>query len=527
MKNDENEFFEKILFNKKPLYETELQEKSTSKIIEEPNEPTKMSNAKKPNHHLFHLLKEHLTCEMYDAFIKMIETHHWILKIFLGIFLLAANALNAYMTIGLILTYLQYDVISTSRTFYETPSKFPMVTICNQNPFTTLNGLSFVNEFFDASIMVNTSYLFKSYYVAGVEMGLMSNIWKLNDLYKKSISHSLDEVLIGCKFNYKPCTSADFIWIFDKNYGNCYSFNTGFNSSGQEVDLKVSNLAGSAYGLQLDFYVNYHQNLTSFNSLWGGLGAIIRIDNVTNVIDHVRDGILAAGGSFTNIALGRENKFIMKKPYSDCVLDNDEATSFNSDIYNAIIISKFSYGRQFCLIQCIQKYIIKMCGCSSPVFESVFNESRCSNVTVINNCVGPAFFVSEDENFMTNNCLPLCPLECNSTKFTYDVSATKLVGDPYVDIIQNNANLAQDFVTQEINADTVSASVAKVNVFYDSLSYVNTEELPALDIITLIANMGGTWGLFLSLNFFSIAELMTTLIELFYYNREKNVKINK
>ena len=65
-----------------------------------------------------------------------------------------------------------------------------------------------------------------------------------------------------------------------------------------------------------------------------------------------------------------------------------------------------------------------------------------------------------------------------------------------------------------------------VNVFYESLSYVNTEESPAVDILTLIAGISGTWGLFLSVNFFSLAEIITTLIELFYYKREKNRKIS-
>jgi hypothetical protein len=85
-----------------------------------------------------------------------------------------------------------------------------------------------------------------------------------------------------------------------------------------------------------------------------------------------------------------------------------------------------------------------------------------------------------------------------------------------------------DYVTQQINANTASDSVAKINIFYDSLSYVINEESPALDIITLVANMGGSWGLFISVNLFSIAEIITALIEIFYYKREKrNGKRNK
>ena len=481
---------------------------------------------------LMDLLKENLTCEMYDASLKLIDTPHIVLKVFLCLFLLLTNALNAYITVGLIMTYLNYDVLSTSRTIYETPSMFPMITICNTNPFTNVNGLSYVNQLFSASSIANVSYTKKSYTISSTRNALMSLITNSNDSTKKTISHSLDNFLIGCKFNFIECTSADFSWVFDKNYGNCYKFNSGLNSTGHEVNLKMSSLAGFSYGLQLDLYVNYHQNLSLFNSIFsgGGIGALLRINNVTNVIDQGADGIFAAGGFYTSISLGREKKMTKKSPYSDCVLDNDVTTSFDSDIYNAILASNFSYSQQFCVIQCIQEKIIKECGCSHPFFESVFkNVNKCSNQSVIVKCARPAFFdaLNESKAYISEYCLPNCPLECNSTRFTYDTSVAKLVGDPYVDIIQNNPNLAADFVTRQINGDTVSSSIAKVNVFYESLSYVNTEESPAVDILTLIAGISGTWGLFLSVNFFSLAEIITTLIELFYYKREEKRKISK
>ena len=477
---------------------------------------------------LMTLLKENLTCEMYDASLKLIDTPHILLKLFLGLFLLVANALNAYMTVGLIMTYLNYDVISTSRTIYETPTTFPMITICNTSPFTNLNGLNYVNQQFSASSIANVSFLSKSYTISSTRSSLMSFFSNSNDSIKKTISHSLDNVLIGCKFNFQPCTSTHFSWIFDKNYGNCYRFNSGFNDAGHRVVLKNSSLAGFSYGLQLDLYVNYHQNLSLFNSVVGwGTGALIRINNVTNVIDQGADGIFAAAGSHTSISMGREKKMTMKSPYSDCVLDNDVTTSFDSDIYNAILVSNFSYSQQFCVIQCIQKKIVKACNCSHPFFESVLNVNKCSNPSVIANCARPHLFDSLNESnaYIAEYCLPNCPLECNSTRFTYDTSVAKLVGDPYVDIIQNNPILAADFVTRQINVETASASIARVNVFYESLSYVNTEESPAIDILTLIASMSGTWGLFLSVNFFSLAEIITTLIELFYYKREKSGKI--
>jgi len=285
----------------------------------------------------------------------------------------------------------------------------------------------------------------------------------------------------------------------------------------------MSNLAGSSYGLQLDLYVDSYENLTLFNSVMSGKGIIIRIDNQTNVIDYAAEGIWVAAGLVTNLALSRGNKFIQKEPYSNCILDNDATTSFDSDIYKAILDSNFSYSQQFCLTQCFQKLAIKECGCYTSFFSSVFvNANKCPLNKL--DCNQNAYWnVFSTHDYVNNFCLPLCPLECNSTKFTYTTSTSKLVGNPYVDIIQNNPNLAIDYVTRPINANTASESIAKVNIFYDSLSYVNSEESPALDIITLVANIGGNLGLFLSVGLFSIAEIVTTLIELYYYKKDANM----
>jgi len=91
----------------------------------------------------------------------------------------------------------------------------------------------------------------------------------LTDTERKQLGHSLGDILYDCTFNNQPCSSEDFIWKFDRFYGNCFVFNSGFNQTGQKIDPKQSLLAGSAYGLSLAFYVGFHENLTLFNSVFG------------------------------------------------------------------------------------------------------------------------------------------------------------------------------------------------------------------------------------------------------------------
>ena len=106
----------------------------------------------------------------------------------------------------------------------------------------------------------------------------------MTDFSKKSLGHDIMDSMLLCSFNLNECTSADFSWYYDSLYGNCYSFNSGFNSTGQKRDASVSYLAGNWHGLIVDFYVRSYENFSLFNSLWGGSGAILRIDNVSHVV---------------------------------------------------------------------------------------------------------------------------------------------------------------------------------------------------------------------------------------------------
>ena len=60
-------------------------------------------------------------------------------------------------------------------------------------------------------------------------------------------------------------------------------------------------------------------------------------------------------------------------------------------------------------------------------------------------------------------------------------------------------------------------SFVKLNIFYETLSYTNSEESPQWDIVSLVASIGGNLGLFTGLCMFSLGELLIALIELILY----------
>ena len=155
------------------------------------------------------------------------------------------------------------------------------------------------------SFSENTSTLQKQIQVFMIQTKAFKIINNFTDLDKKSLGQDLKDSLLGCAFNLDKCSSNDFSWYYDAFFGNCYSFNSGFNSTGQRRDDSVSYLAGNWHGLQVDYYVRSYENFSLFNSIWGGTGAILRIDNVSHVIDHIknRDYLTSISWSFFDPAL--------------------------------------------------------------------------------------------------------------------------------------------------------------------------------------------------------------------------------
>ena len=69
---------------------------------------------------------------------------------------------------------------------------------------------------------------------------------------------------------------------------------------------------------------------------------------------------------------------------------------------------------------------------------------------------------------------------------------------------------------------TASESFVSLNIFYDSLSYIRTSESPQMNVVALLASIGGNLGLFLGVSVFSLCELIEVFIEVFYIFYGKN-----
>jgi hypothetical protein len=329
------------------------------------NESKAKSNHLNQDDKIILLVKQNLTNEAVQGFFKIFFDSSKTIKCFWTLSLFVANGLNAYLIISSIMTYLSFSVSTSSKTIVENPTDFPQITICNNNQFCTLKAIEFLKQInrqvqpdldiFNQTQLSQMSIESKEKTIRFVYNAAVARMLSKNfsDEQRKSLGHSLDEILYECKFNNQKCTSNDFKWKFDRYYGNCFVFNSGFNASGHKVDMKRSLMPSSVYGLQISFYIGFHKNLSLFNSIYGK-GGYLRIRNASMMEDDSLDGIFLTPGLNPSISLERKFVFHLPKPYSFCDLENSNGGRVNVDssLFNLIHHSAFAYSQQFCFNQC-------------------------------------------------------------------------------------------------------------------------------------------------------------------------------
>ena len=522
----------------------DLRKKEFSKKLEK-NEINKNDHKEMESIEVKDLLK-HLRNETLKMLIRIVNSPNKLTKIYLLILFITATTFSSYLVINSILSYLEYPVLSTTRTLYERPSVFPKITICNVNQFTTKESIDFlkqVNKEYNSSIDIFNAEHLKNLTFAQ-KQDLFGNIilnanYKMNSnnltvADKKKFAHGMKDMLIGCKFNYKKCTKSDFYWIFDPNFGNCYVFNSGQDGNGTgTIPLKISAIGGYWFGLQIQLYVNFHENLTLYNAfaaglgfnvmVVGGLGALVKIENNSYLTDETNyHGVQVSPGFQTNIVLSRAFRLKLPKPYSDCDIDNDSSKSFNNnEFFKLFAETNYQYSQSACLDICYQKLSINICNCTDPTSLSLYDTANCQgqeqyscNWEVYNNFTNP-------NGTEYSYCINLCPLECNQTEYkTTSISTVNLIGEYYVDFIKQNKNLSADFVTKTLDSKTAANSVVSINIYYDSLSYDLTTESPAISAIDLFAEIGGQLSLLLGLSLFTFCEIIEIFIEVFYIKKK-------
>jgi hypothetical protein len=456
------------------------------------------------------LLKESINLSNIDVLNKIFEYEQIWRKLLWLLILLILTGLTCWLLLLNCISYFDYDVISKIEILNERPSNFPVVTICDNNPFTTLYAQGLLNFFniinLNSNISYNEAYVGINYAFNDAKIHAKAN-------YDENVQKKLGfpfESIHSCYFNSRPCNmSNDFEWIYSYEHGNCWQFNS--------QSEKQTYFEGEENGLKMEIWplVNSNKYPVVFST-----GLVLFVHNrSTSAVPPLSERIYIRPGKKSRIGVERIFSSNQPKPYSDCTQDFND---FNTDIYRFILNrSSFAvYRRVDCLDLCRQKIIIQNCGCYFAKYDKLYSSLvPCLNVSQ-RECLS-----LYDSNFTIENwnkCLRECPLECDSVK--YRVKVSSLIYPSQQEYLSN------PFMTNKMNAtykEFKQISYA-INVFYSSMQYTKITQTPRMLLFDLFSLIGGALGVFMGMSVFhliELAEICASLLGNFVYTRKKLNKI--
>lgn len=419
-----------------------------------------------------------------------------------------------YTIVSVLIAFLQFEVLINQQVTTDTPIDFPAVTVCNLNPFDrrtsqnyidqvlAKNNLTYVNDTTKIDInpkLINT--LIKSSIIGDK---------KLNLTQVENLGFQLGYMLLTCYFNDVPCNENDFIWRFDFDYVNCYTFNSGYDKHGNKIPIKQINEAGSDQSLKLELFLGYDLTQSQY-ILNSGARVIIHNQSFTPIISS--EGIDVPTGFQTNIGIKRSFLFKMDSPYNDCIKNTRSADSYDSKYYQAIfkILNMTTYSQKICYRLCLQEFIRKKCSCIDGSLPSIDkNTEICQNIDSLK-CVAESRvdYFSDHESELCSDC----PQECDTTSFQISASSSRYPTRYYQNYLSSRTNILSRFPPGTPSSE-ITKSTVLLNVFYDDLATTYTTELPALTPVGLLGIIGGNLGLFIGISLLTFVEIIELILEI-------------
>ena len=467
------------------------------------------------NSEIKNCLKEFaLSKTSFYAIANIIKSKHFIGKFFWFFVLVGCTSFFTWFTF--LMFKIQYEVVTRTQFHPEVITRFPGVTICNQNPFVTEYSNKILSEFFNKS-EIRESYLDKNGVIRWSKLPELKFLIKafafnLSTKERNNLGYKSNVTILGCTFNMKECNSSEFATYYNFDYGNCIVFNW-LGKSTYSSELKNVSINKKFYGgLHLDLFVGYNQ--TDYNSIFDQ-GAHIFIDNQSNYYFYSETDVPV--GFQTDIRIKRS--FIKKQPapYSSC--QNLEQMDYSNGKYKSSGVLT-PYTQITCSLKCFDDYLVKKCNCSFPVFILIDNDSRrCNSISDWKCSINSSkyFYGSSVE---INKCAESCPLECKSVKYSLTSSQIDYPSKGLANIIKLDPIIQEKFnFTSNISDEDLKNSLVSLNIYYDELGYTTIDEIASYDwqvFVTLVAsNLGICFGLsFVSI--FEIFEIVFMILKKIY-----------
>ncbi|KAI1709940.1 amiloride-sensitive sodium channel domain-containing protein [Ditylenchus destructor] len=416
--------------------------------------------------------------------------------------------------------------------------RFPVVTICNQNPY-KYDVIRSNPNFSDIAVLMNDyQRMVASRYgdISDDHFGfnivntrLQKEMWaqkalillanQIPEEIRRQATYSFEEFFRFCYFNNVPCMGANFTSYLDATYGTCYQFNVPNTTDFQTYR------AGSLFGLrtlllpkQVDPGGNRIYLPTTTLS-----GVVIRVEHQDK--DPAMDsfGLNCPVGREVMVTMELAETTLMKKPYGQCV-DNIKG-SFN-------YYPNKVYTLQTCLRSCRQNRAINFCDCADPRYNKPDNISYC-DVTQIQ-CLFGLESQSVNNTFSPIRdcgCHPPCE-EYNIitliSQATFPANSFNVLNGPGLDYKYSCGNPNSFFGGDKKRCiQWYKQNSLVLNIWYDGLDFESNDQTPTYTITQASNDLGGQMGVWLGVSVISVIEFIALLIMVcLYIAYGRRVQIN-
>ena len=454
------------------------------------------------------------TLTKFDCYSKIFMSESLSARIVWLIFFAAFTSLTIWLVSFNIINFFKYEVTSKIEIKTERPTTFPAITICDNDPFTaTYSQDLFQNvstKHFGHDIENMTLLDTFAKYRSITELTKMHVSDPSYESKRKNLGKKFDSLVFSCSFNNKVC-SKTFLTSFTRtyfsyDYGNCFQFNSGLNDLNTLIEPNKIDTEGNKHGFSIVLgpLVNSNKYLSSYTN-----GLIVYIHN-QSASPSSSKFVNVDIGKETNIIVGRTFKTMQASPYSEC----QDIDVLNSEIVVKSIIyvknKNYVYRQNDCFNICLQRLIIKSCGCYYTKYSNINESLPCNNLTNLQ-CIYEKLSVFQKEAFKLD-----CPLECSSVYYDYSISSLSFPNQKFFDILKKEENylkmVQMNYSLNLSSLETFQKYYLSLNIYYTNLEYTEITEKPAFTPIDLLSQIGGSLGMFLGFSLFHFIEL----VEIFF-----------
>lgn len=267
-------------------------------------------------------------------------------------------------------------------------------------------------------------------------------------------------------------------------YGLCFRFNSGKNLNNNSIEFLNSTMGGKYDSFRLKIVCDLGLTIWIHNPF-----SPPKIEDFNN---HDGTIIMVSPGFETHLIIDRVVDLSLAKPYNPCYKNVSDFELIRT-IIDYFKTKNETYRQSNCFELCFDLDCLEnsSCFCNSTL-GNVWKECYINNR---NNYTKNNIFdyrVNFYKNSLVEKCSKFCPLECDS--ISYDVSINSF----------KNEN--------KVKNET------EIYVYYRDLKYTSITQQPKMKVFDLISNIGGIFGLFISLSFVTLFEINELLFKILFIN---------